>query len=213
MYAISYSVLDQILHGALEAFQYAQNQYDELSKREIFYTLYGPEAYGIGAASPSHLVSTRERKLSPKTKRKAYTVYELDINYKLLCNRIVDAGAIDCSYYHFELNDVRYAVSFLGLNNQIYTNVIHCLKLENGRPLFYAEASPSMLYVEFYEPQLRNGTLKNMVTSCWYYPNRSVSERGIPLSRTAPIGEINSPVTVEFYEMVLPDIDFTQWFH
>lgn len=205
MISVSYSELDKIISDAILAFDYAQLNLDKLKQRQVFCTLYGAHSLGIGAASPSKLTSIRERKLSKSTRRRVYTVYELDAKNQVICNRIVDNGKIHCSHYHFELDGIRYARSFFGESDEFYTDVVHCMKFCGTAPLFYAEASPSMLYIEYYERKPEGGVF---VTCYSYFPKRKLSEKGIPISREAPFGAPDSPVTVTCYEDVLPNLDF-----
>lgn len=212
MITVTYTELDGILSNSLKAFSYAEDNYFELKGRQVFYTLYGAKSLDIGAVSPSSLTSARERNLTKTTKRKTYTVYELDQDYQIMCNRIVRDGTTQYSYLHFELEGIRYARAFFGDSNKFYTNVVHCLKYSEHGLVYYAQASPSMLYIEFYE-MLHEGDRNDViVTSYLYYPNRTRSEVGTPISRNAPLGATESPVAVSCYEDTLPNTDFSQWF-
>lgn len=212
MISVTYTELDEILSNSLKAFSYAEDNYNALKERQVFHTLYGAKSLDIGAASPSSLTSARERNLTKATKRKTYTVYELDQDYQIMCNRIIRNGITQYSYLHFELEGIRYARAFFGDGNVFYTNVVHCQKYSEKGLVYYAQASPSMLYIEFYE-MLHEGDGKDVIVTAYlYYPNRTRSEIGTPISRNAPLGAPDSPVTVSCYEDTLPNTDFSKWF-
>ncbi len=212
MIELTYDDLDCFLQDALDAFNYAELNFDSLCNRPVAYTLFGPDTHGIGAASPSHLVADKERKLALKTRRRSYTKYELDNEFQLLSNRIVDNGSIDCSYYHFDLNGVHYARGFSGIGNTFYTDVVYCLKVENQMPIFYAEASPSFLYIEFYSYRKDSRSDEAVVTSYMYYPNRKSSDSNGLLSRDFHIADQNSPISISSYSTIIPNICFSRFF-
>ena len=212
MAELTYDDLDNIIHDALVAFEFAEHNFDKLSNRPVACKLFGPDAHGIGAVCPSHLVSDKARKLTVSTRRNSYIAYELDDNHQILSNRIVDDGVVDCSYYHFELNGIHYARGFGGNENTFYTNVVYCLKYENQTPLFYAEASPSFLYIEFYQTREATESRQCFVTSYLYHPKRKYSEIGVLLSRESPLGAANSPVKISTFMKKMPDVDFAKFF-
>ena len=63
MYEIGITEIQQLFLEAREAAKYAREHYIDFASREHSYTLYGPEAYNLGASVPSSLTSTRARKL------------------------------------------------------------------------------------------------------------------------------------------------------
>ena len=105
--------LKQMLVAGRRARQYALDHYEELAAREAVYTLHGPMDYAIGAAIPGHSVSKSSRKLTLKTRRKEYILYELDRDYKLLrAKHMYVCSQNNCTYHCFELEGIRYACPF-----------------------------------------------------------------------------------------------------
>lgn len=205
--------LDKLHAAVLRASEYAEKNLIKLKDRQVFYTLYGADSYGMGAASPSHLIKDKERTLSPILRRKAHTRYDLDQSFRLLRNSMIRKdGSIDCVYYHFELDGIRFARAFRA-NDGFYYTGIHCLKLKERTPDFYAIVSPTSVYVEYYESPQNSYDVSVPVTSYLYYPTRQITEKGLPICRDAPFGTPTSPVTaVCHYERILPNINLARFF-
>lgn len=210
---VTLSDLDKLHADALKAGEYIERNLAQLKNRQVFYTLYGANSYSMGASSPSHLIKDKERTLSPILRRKAHTRYDLDQSFQLLRATMVEKdGRIDCVYHLFELDGIRFARAFSS-DGGYYNAVVHCLKLKDGKPDYYAIVSPSSVYVEYYESaqSSRDGSVP--VTSYFYYPTRWITEDGLSICRDAPFGTPTSPVTtVCHYERILPDINFEQFF-
>lgn len=212
MIHLNYSDMDRTMTDAAAAYEYAKEHFEELRNRPISYTLFGPDTYGIGAACPT-ITKDRARKLQKRTRCKKYLVYSLDENYRVLSTRHQDnTGNIECTLYHFELNGIQYAPCFYKDTDGFYPAPMRCLKMDGKQPVFYAEASSSVLFVELYEPISQSD--KNKVLACeyFYYPTRMYSKEGFPIDRDAPYNSPNSPVTFSCCEKTLPNIDFTKWF-
>lgn len=209
MYDIGVAELHQLFTEARKAAEYAREHYEDFASREHTYTLYGPEAYDLGASVPSSLTPTRARKLLKSTRRKNYVIYELDRAYQVLRTiHMIDYTRTDCTYYHFELDGVHYAYPFRGRDNRLYTDKITVLKYEEGRPVYYAIVANNLLFAQFYEYLEPN----SMVVSTYrYWPNGAYTLFGLPVDWDAPIGAINSPVQRHCKEEPLVDIDFSKW--
>lgn len=207
---LSYSELDKMILDARFAYAYAEEHFEELKARPACYTLYGPDAYGIGAAAPAKCTKSKERVLRKNTSRKKFTVYELDENYNVLCSRIIENYSnIHCTYLHFELGDVHYARPFLHNENIFYADIVHAVKFADGKPVYYAESSCSHLVAEFYEYISDD---KMIVTAYAYHPHRKFTTSGIPISKDASVGAPNSSAHIFCAEESVRYIDFSRWF-
>ena len=130
--------LKQLLADGRRAAQYAWDHYEELTARKATYTLYGPHAYGTGAAIPGKFISKRDRNLTLKTRRKQYLVYELDDEYNLLRVRHVFDQIRDPLYECFELDGIQYACPFVvGRKVVVNNNEVLALSYQDGKPYFF----------------------------------------------------------------------------
>lgn len=210
MYEIGVAELHQLFVEAREAAKYAREHYDDFASREHTYTLYGPEAYDIGASVPSVLTPTRARKLLKSTRRKNYIIYELDSGYRVLRTiHMIDYTRTDCTYHHFELEGIQYAYPFRERDGRMYTDKITVLKYDKGRPSYYAIVARNLLFAQFYEYPEHD---KMIVSTYRYWPNGKYTLLGLPVDWNAPIGELNSPVERHCTEEAPIEIDFSKWF-
>ena len=209
MYEIGIAELHQLFLEAREAAKYAREHYEDFASREHTYTLYGPEAYDLGASVPSALTSTRARKLLKSTRRKNYVMYELDCDYKVLRTiHMIDYTRTDCTYHHFELDGIHYAYPFRERDDRLYTDKITVIKYEQGRPVYYAIVANKLLFAQFYEYMEPD---KMVVSTYRYWPNGSHTLFGFPVDWDAPIGAMNSPVQRHCREEPLVEVDFSKW--
>lgn len=210
MYEIGIDGLQQLLSEARSAAKYAREHYRDFASRKHTYTLYGPDAYDIGASVPSRIVPSRARKLLKSTRRKDYLVYELDKNYKILRTiHMLDYTKVDCTFHHFELNGVSYAYPFRGSGNGIYNDAIYATKYSSDKPIYYAVVRSNYLFAQFYEYSASD---QMIVSTYRYSPNAKYTIHGYPVDHNAPIGALNSPVQRHCTEEVPEYIDFSQWF-
>lgn len=209
MYEIGIAELHQLFLEAREAAKYAREHYDDFTSREHTYTLYGPEAYNLGASVPSSLTPMRARKLLKSTRRKNHVIYELDSEYKVLRTiHMIEYTRTDCTYHHFELNGIQYAYPFRERGNSLYTDKITVLKYKQGRPVYYAIVANNLLFCQFYEyPE----ATKMMVSTYRYWPKGKATALGLPVDWEAPIGSITSPVDRHCTEETPIEIDFSKW--
>lgn len=202
--------LKQMQVARRRAIQYAWEHYEELSAREAVYTLYGPMDYTIGAAMPGHLVSKNSRKLTYKTKRKEYLIYELDSEYKILRVRHVFEYPIGNFAFHcFELDGIQYACAFKYDKKEFRCNEVIAVGYKDGKPYFCGNLSHNVVFADFYEyisPE------KVRVTEYYYNPVADYSAQGYPLDPNAPLGEPNSPARRYYREEKLMYTDFSKFF-
>lgn len=201
--------LKQLLLDGRRAAQYAWDHYEELAARKAVYTLYGPYAYGTGAAIPWSYTPKRARDLTLKTRRKKHMIYELDSEYKLLrATQVLDAEDIN-AYHCFELDGTQYACPFLPNQKKAgYGNVI-ALGCKDGKPYYYAFLSRNVLFVRFCE-YVSQG--KAIMTEYGYNPVSKYTLHGYLTDPDAPIGEPNSAATRICWEEDPVYTDFSQWF-
>ena len=208
MFEIGIKELHQLLIDGHAASQYARDHYDQLAARQSAYTLYGASCYGLGASVPSMLTPLSARRLTEKTRRKEYIVYELDDSHKVIRTiHMLDYSKVDCTYHHFELNGVQYAYPFRGKGNGIYNNQIAALKYTEGRPFYYALISNNMLFIQFYE---HLGPEKMMVSTYRYWPTAEYTQHGYPVDKNVPIGALNSCVQRHCKEEPIVSLSFSR---
>lgn len=210
MYEISIDELRQLFFEARTAAKYAREHYDDFVARNHVFTLYGPEAYDIGASVPCKLTPMRARKLSKKTRSKNYMVYELDSTYKVLRTiHMIEYTRVDCTYHHFELDDIYYAYPFKGRGNHPYSmDDIIVLKYDQGRPIYYARGNTGLLHAKFFEYPEPN---KMLVSTYWYFHASNTTPNGLPVDWNAPIGSPSSPVQRYCEEEIPVEIVFSKW--
>ena len=191
-----YNDFEALIKESQRQFEYASDHFSELMNRPIAHIRYGPPVYGPGFAWPScTLTSDCQRVLKQKTRRKEYKAYYFNSEWDLLFSRDFSDGILSCTLLHFWSGDTKYARYFLRDTNDFYSSTVFSVKYNNRQPIRCAFASSSRLYVEYFKEKLDEEGNKR--TECnWfnYYPNRKISEHGIPLSRSAPFGACNSPV-------------------
>lgn len=202
--------LKQLLADGRHALEYAWDHYEELVARESAYTLYGPYAYGIGAAMPGKFISNHKRKLTKRTRRKDYMIYELDSEYRLLRTRFVlDNKTLDCIYHCFDLNGIQYACPFLVTQKKVYRDEVLAIAYADNTPQYLAFLRTHSLLLEFFEDL---SSEKMAVTSCYYSPQAIYTRHGYPVDLNAPIGALNSPVQFAHWEEDVICTDFSKWF-
>ncbi len=202
--------LDQLIQDGRDAMRYAWDHYEELVAREAVYTLYGPSDYGIGAGIPGKFIPERSRKLLKKTRRKNYIIYKLDSEYKLLRTTTMRDYTTAAYVYHcFEINGIQYACAFHTDKKEIYFNEVLAVGCENGRPSYMGHLRERSLLVQFFEYPAED---KAFVTTYSYAPVSKFSAHGYPVDHNAPIGALNSPVEIGYWEENITDIDFSRFF-
>lgn len=209
MFDVGLNELQQILREGRIASQYARENYEKFASRPTVYTLYGGEAYGVGVEVPSSFTPKNARKLSSKNRRKNYVVYELDEH----CNSIrtihmIDYNRVDCTYYHFFLDEVHYAYPFRGEGSDLYTDEIIAIKYEYEKPLYFACIRKNFLFVQFYE---YSSDEKMIVSTYRYWPTAKHTIHGYPVDWNAPLGAPNSPVQRHCTEETPEFVDFSYW--
>lgn len=210
MYEIGIEELHKLFLEARAAAAYARDHYEAFASREHSYTLYGPDAYDLGASVPCSLTSPRARKLMKATRRKNHLIYELDSDYKVLRTvRMIDYTRPDCTFHHFELDGIHYAYPFRGRDSRLYNDKITVLKYDQNRPVYYAIVSNSLLFSQFYEYPAPD---QMIVSTYRYFPTAKTTLYGLPVDWNAPIGAKNSPVQRHCTEETPVDTDFSKWF-
>ena len=210
MYEIGVDELHRILVEGCAAKCYAKEHYEQLAASQCAYTLYGPSCHWLGASIPSMLTPVSARKLTRKTRRKDYVVYELDESFRVLRTiHMLDYTKTDCTYYHFDLDGVHYAYPFRGSGNQMYNDEIAVMKYADGIPVSFGLIRRTLLFMQFYEYT----TPDNMVVSTYrYWPTAEYTQYGYPVDKNAPIGAPNSCVQRHCKEETPAVIDFSHWF-
>ena len=201
--------LKQLLLDGRRARQYAWDHYEELVARKAVYTLYGPYAYGTGAAIPWGYTPKRARNLTLKTRRKKYTVYELDSEYKLLRTRDVFNLVRDYTYECFELDGIQYACPFVfNQKEEGHGNVI-ALGCKDGKPYYSGFLAHNVVFAHFFEyisPE------KVLITEYAYNPVSKYTLHGYLTDPDAPIGALNAAANRLCWEEEPMYTDFSQWF-
>lgn len=209
MIDLSLEDLKQLLLDGRRAAQYAWDHYEELTARESTYTLYGPYAYGIGAAIPGEFISKRERILTPKTRRKKYIIYELDSEYKLLRTRHVFNSVNDTTYQCFELDGIQYAYPFSFDQKRVGRDEVLAVSYKDGKPYYLGFLSKNVVIANFFEyvsPE------KVLVSVYYYNPVSKYTSQGHLTDPDAPLGAINSAAERVCVEQEPMYTDFSQWF-
>lgn len=207
----TYEEMDRLIENAQIAKQYAWEHYEELAARVPAYILYGPSANFLGAASPCSLTKAPLRKLTKKTRREKYTIYELDADHQVIrVTHVRKDGTVDCTYQVFELGGVIYGRPFDGTDKRTYPSDMEAVKIENGRPVYFTHSNPDCLFCEFYEYPSEG---LRRCRQYMYHPHCELtsSYRQIP-DRNAPYGAPNSPVSFYCVEDAPQMLDFSKWF-
>lgn len=209
MYEIDITGLQRLLESGRQAARFAWDHYEELVARKQTNTLYGPDAYYIGASIPSALTPERARKLMHSTRRKNHMVYHLDENCKVIRTiGVRNYTEIECLYHHFELNGITYAYPFRGNNKSMFTDEVNALAFENDKPVFFGLLSKNFVFAQFYE---YISAEKMLVSTYRYSPEAKFSLYGYPVDPKAPVGALNSVVDRHCREEVPGDTDFSRW--
>ena len=209
MYELDISDLMKLIYEGRAGADYAWEHRDELIAREHTYTLYGPHATLLGASIPSSLTPAKVRQLKESTRRKNYTIYELDNSCRVLrtIQMINYTKCID-TFHHFEVNGATYAYCFNKYGRPRYHDRILVLKYQNGKPIYYADTTATHIYAEFYEYL----ELEKLGISCYSMAtNATHTQFGYPVDWSAPIGAGNSPVSCHYREETVQYIDFSHW--
>ncbi len=223
------SALKDQFAGFSVAIDYFQKNYEEIANRPCAYRLYGAyEIDGIGPLRPRPLKGTVfPRKLSTKyTRRKNYTIYELDKSYKVLrIIHMLDYNALDCVYHFFDLGEYTYAYPvFPHWSNKVYPieipywdayTEICAQKYKNGHPFATLVCNMSRLITEYYE-YISDSEID--LTTYWYYPTKKtmygIKTNGYEeVIEDAPFESVHSPVVVgNCIEKRTYDYDFSKYF-
>ena len=201
--------LKQLLSDGRQAKQYAWDHYEELAARKAVYTLYGPYAYGTGAAIPWSYTPKRARNLTLKTRRTKYNIYELDSEYKLLrVTQVLDSVSTN-TYHCYELCGVQYACPFVANRKKEGYGDVWALSYKDGKPHYSAFLSKNVLFAHFFEYVSQE---KVLITEYAYNPVSKYTLHGQLTDLNAPIGALNSAVQRLCFEEEPMYIDFSQWF-
>ena len=209
MYKIDIDGLELLMSKGQEGLKYAWEHYDDLAARQHSYVLYGAIEQPLGACIPSNLVPRSCRTLRKKTRRKEYTIYQLDENFRVV--RTIDMfnySRVDDVCHHFVLDDMVFACSFKWGEKKKFDDRIYAYKFKDGKPIFFMDSRKSYLYVEFCEYVSAD---KMIVTSYSYWPNSEYTQFGYKADRNAPLGALNSPVQWSCREEIPAYIDFSHW--
>ncbi len=201
--------LKQLLLDGRRARQYAWEHYEELAAREATYTLYGPYAYETGAAIPGSYTPKRARNLTQKTRRKKYTTYELDHEYRpLRVTQVLDSEDTN-TFHFFELDGIQYACPFWPNKKKEGCGHVVAVGYKDGKPYYYAFLSENVLFVRFCE-YIAQG--KALMTEYGYHPVSKYTVHGYPTDPEAPIGALNSAAYRVCWEEEPAYTDFSQFF-
>ena len=210
MVEVSYAHLHELMDKGLTARNYACDHYEELATRAASETLYGPVTNFLGAASPSHLIPLRERKLSKKTKRDKYTKYEFGSDGSLIRITYVYSGEeVYCVYHVFMLDGVIYGCPFTNPDRHFVEDRIEAVQFYNGNPYCYYQTTKTKIFCEFYEYPPEG---KRICTGYFYNKNCQTTVHGCQPNWDAPIGEPESPVVKHCYEDGMASFVFSKFF-
>ena len=200
--------LKQFLLDGRRARQYAWEHYEELAAREATYTLYGPYAYLTGAALPGSYIPKRARNLTLKTRRKKYTTYELDHEYRpLRVTQVLDSEDTN-TFHFFELDGIQYACPFWPNKKKEGCGNVVAVRYKDGKPYYYAFLSENVLFVRFCE-YVSQG--RAIMTEYGYNPVSEYTLHGYPTNTDAPINALDSDVQRVCWEEEPMFTDFSQW--
>ena len=188
-----YEAFQKIAEDSQMAYEYAETHYEELMRRNVSHILYGPPSYGPGAGFPSRrLTKDHERILKPKTRRKVFKAYYFDSNWDLLYIQDFGEKGLSCTLLHFWIGNTNYARYFLRDTNDFYSTIVFSTHYDGAKPIYCAFADPCRIYAEYFHHKN-----EELIEYSWYdyYPNRKLSEKGTPLTKEAPFGAEDSPVS------------------
>ena len=200
--------IKQLLLDGRRAAQYAWDHYEELAAREAVHTLYGPYAYGTGAAIPGSFTPKRARTLSLKTRRKKYNIYELDSECKLLRVTLVLDSAPTYTYHCFELDGVQYACPFYPHKKEWGCGNINAVSYKDGKPYYSGSLAYNVIFADFFEYVSPD---KVLMTEYSYNPVSEYTLHGYPTNTDAPINALDSDVQRICWEEEPMYTDFSQW--
>lgn len=211
MIEVSYDRLHNLIAKGETARNYAWAHYEDLASRKASNILYGPISYFLGAASPSCLTPSRERKLTRKTRREKYAKYEFDQNGKLIRISYVNNKheKDHCVYHLFVLDNVIYGCCFADGEKRFYDERVEAVQFLEGKPAYYSHTSKIRIYCEFYEYP-SNG--KRISYSYQYSPACELTSYRLQPNWDSPMGSPDSPVSVNYYESDPIDLDFSKYF-
>ena len=210
MVSVNYDILNELIACGNWAYEFAWANYEMLNNRNASYVLYGPPTNYIGVMAAGHLTPARERKVLKQTRRKNYIMYEFDQYFQILRVRhVCNYNQIDCTYHMFEHNGVIYGCPFWQDKKIRYPAKTVAVMYDRDRPVYFAMTSREYLCVDYYEyPQP-----DRVKTTCYLYlPTCTYSSTGLQISKDAPFGAQNSPVTIDFCEEEYNHIDFSLHF-
>ncbi len=189
--------LKKLLLDGRRAAQYAWDHYEELVARETVYTLFGPYAYGTGAAIPGKFMPKSARNLTLKTRRKNYIIYELDSEYRLLRTRDIFNSVNDNTYQCFELDGIQYAYPFSHDQKKMGCDEVLALSYKDGKPYYLGFLRKRSIIVHFFEYVSQE---KVLVTAYYYNPTSKYSHQGYPTDPDAPLDTPTSAATRSYWE-------------
>ena len=204
MHSSIYEKLQNIMDENQSAFHYAEAHFEELMARPVAHVLYGPPSYGPGAVFPSQrMIHSKERILRKQTRRKKYKAYYFDADWNVLYSRDYGPRGVDCTVLHYWIGNTQYARFFSGTTNDFYSAIMFSTLCDERKPVRCALSRSSRVYAEYYA-DLKDAAGNTLTECTWYdyYPTRLFNEDGTPISKNAPIGAANSPISfgIEIYE-------------
>lgn len=210
METISTELLDKLILKGREAERFAWEHYEELCAREKSYTLYGPDAYGIGAEMPGSIVPKSSRKLTKQTRRKNYIIYELDNNFHLLRTiRVRNYHEISDSYQCFEMDGIHFSCHFKGNQKLIAGREVFAIFYKNKQPQWFAYLTTNSVNLEMYS---YTSPSKAKISLYLYSRVSKYNWNGYPVDFSAPFGSPYSPISYGSCEAEPMDTDFSVYF-
>ena len=200
MREIGYNDFYDLMEKGRLARNYALMHYDELASRPAAHIWYGPSSYFLGGMVPIRSKSAKALEaysVTTSTRRKSYTAYELDENYKIIRVKHVRKSVLDCTYHLFEIDGITYGQPFFRDQNKPYPQATMAIQYANGHPAYQAMTSGNhYLYAEFYDYPDPNTVHADLYL---FIPEGTVAP-GVPKNHDAPFGAWDSPVTLDSYE-------------
>ena len=185
MGAIGYSDFYDLIEKGKRARNYAHIHYDELAKRPAAHILYGPSTNFLGGMVPIRSKSPKPHLLATHTRRKSYTAYELDEDYKVIRVKHFRNSVLDCTYHLFEIDGITYAQPFFGDQNIPYPQATMAIQYADGHPACHAMTKGNhYLYAEFYDYPDPNTVHADLYL---FIPEGTVAP-GVPKNFESPFG-------------------------